>query len=205
MDLAPRLADINEFKALFSWNTNPLASAPNQPQLREAFARENLFTVVVDCFATDTTAFADIVLPAASFLEFDDIMFSYFHLHVGTQAKINEPVGECLPNQEIFRRLAAAMGFSDPALFEDDPTLLKRMMTQMDPGFDFAELKERGHFYISKEPMPMHVDGKFSTPSGKIEIASNAAVEMGLPQVPQATVDPSPQAGHLRLLSPASK
>jgi hypothetical protein len=97
------------------------------------------------------------------------------------------------------------MGFSDPALFEVDPTLLKRMMTQMDPGFDFAELKERGHFYISNEPMPMHVDGKFSTPSGKIEIASNAAVEMGLPRVPQATVDPSPQAGHLRLLSPASK
>jgi len=92
------LADINEFKALFSWNTNPLASAPNQTQLREAFARENLFTVLVDCFATDTTTFADIVLPAASFLEFDDIMFSYFHLHVGTQAKINEPVGECLPN-----------------------------------------------------------------------------------------------------------
>ncbi|MFT5416913.1 MAG: anaerobic selenocysteine-containing dehydrogenase, partial [Gammaproteobacteria bacterium] len=112
MDLAPRLTDPNEFKALFSWNTNPLASAPRQQELRAAFEREDLFTVVVDCFPTDTTAYADIVLPAASFLEFDDMTFSYFHLHMGAQAKVNEPMGESLPNQEVFRRLAKAMGYT---------------------------------------------------------------------------------------------
>jgi len=205
MDLAPRLADTNEFKALFSWNTNPLASAPRQDELRAAFGREDLFTVVIDCFPTDTTAYADIVLPAASFLEFDDITFSYFHLHMGAQVKVNEPIGESLPNQEIFRRLATAMGFEEPALLEDDKTLIDDMMAQMDRGFDFDGLKERGHFYLTDEPMPMHADGKFETPSGKIEIASSAAEEMGLPRTPQPLVDPPPTDGRLRLLTPASK
>lgn len=205
MDLAVRLADADEFKAIISWNTNPLASAASQGALREAFAREDLFTVVVDCFPTDTTAYADIVLPAASFLEFDDITFSYFNLHMGVQAKINDPVGESLPNQEIFRRLAGAMGFDKAALFEDDKTLIDRMMKEMNLDFDFAGFKELGHFYLGDEPMPMYADGVFETPSGKIEIASSAAEEMGLPRVPQALVDPPTKEGYLRLLTPASK
>jgi len=205
MDLAKRLSDNTEFKAMMSWNTNPLASAPSQGELRDAFAREDLYTVVIDCFPTDTTAFADIVLPAASFLEFDDVTFSYFHLHMGAQAKVNDPVGESLPNQEIFRRLAAKMGLSEAALFEDDKTLIDRMMVEMDRGFDFDELKQRGHFYISDEPMPFYADGKFETASGKIEIASNAGEQQGLPRTPQALVDPPTKDGHLRLLTPASK
>lgn len=205
MDLAARLSDANEFKAMMSWNTNPLASAASQGALRKAFAREDLFTVVIDCFRTDTTAYADIVLPAASFLEFDDVTFSYFHLHMGAQARVNEPVGESLPNQEIFRRLAAKMGLSEPALFDDDKTLINRMMTEMNTGFDFNELKSRGHFYLSDEPMPMYADGKFETPSGKIEIASSAAEKQGLPRTPQPLVDPPTKDGHLRLLTPASK
>ena len=205
MDLAVRLADADEFKALISWNTNPLASAPSQGALREAFAREDLFTVVVDCFPTDTTAYADIVLPAASFLEFDDITFSYFNLHMGVQAKINDPVGESLPNQEIFRRLASAMGFDKAALFENDKTLIDRMMKEMNLDFDFDGFKELGHFYLGDEPMPMYADGVFETPSGKIEIASSAAEEVGLPRIPQALVDPPTKEGHLRLLTPASK
>lgn len=205
MDLAVRLSDADEFKVFFSWNTNPLASAADQNGLRAACAREDLFTVVVDCFATDTVAYADIVLPAASFLEFDDVTFSYFHLHMGAQAKVREPIGDSLPNQEIFRRLASAMGLDEPALLESDDSMIERMIKEMDPGFDFAELKSRGHFYLSDEPMPMHADGRFDTPSGKIEIASSAAEEMGLPRTPQADVDPPTQDGRLRLLSPASK
>jgi anaerobic selenocysteine-containing dehydrogenase len=205
MDLAPRLLDADEFKALIAWNTNPLASAPRQDELRAAFAREDLFTVVVDCFATDTTAYADIVLPAASFLEFDDITFGYFHLLMGAQAKVNDPVGESLPNQEIFRRLAAAMDLEEPALFEDDKTLIDRMMAQMNPGFDFEGLKARGHFYLGDEVMAMFADGQFDTPSGKIEIASTVAEEMGLPRTPQPLVDANPAPGYCRLLTPASK
>lgn len=205
MDLAPRLADPAEFRALFAWNTNPLASAPDQRALRAAFAREDLFTVAIDCFPTDTTAYADIVLPAASFLEFDDITFSYFHLNMGAQTKVNEPIGESLPNQEIFRRLAAAMNLEEPALFEDDASLIETMMQQMNPGFDFAALQQRGHFTLGDEPMIMHESLQFETPSGRIEIASAAAESMGLPRVPQANVDPVPAAGRVRLLTPASK
>ncbi|MGR9092867.1 MAG: molybdopterin-containing oxidoreductase family protein, partial [Gammaproteobacteria bacterium] len=205
MDLAPRLADPTEFKAMIAWNTNPLASAPRQDELRTAFAREDLFTVAIDCFPTDTTAYADVVLPAASFLEFDDITWSYFHLHMGAQTKVNEPAGDSLPNQEIFRRLAGAMGLDEPALFEDDRSLIAGMMTQMNPGFDFAELQRRGYFALGNEPMILHDALKFETPSGRIEIASAAAEKMGLPRTPLANVDPVPATGYLRLLTPASK
>ena len=205
MDLAVKLADPDQFKVMVVWNTNPLASAPDQNALRTSFAREDLFTVVIDCFATDTSAYADIVLPAASFLEFDDLTFSYFHLHMGAQSKVREPLGESLPNQEIFRRLARAMGYDEPALLEDDETLIHRMMSQMDRGFDYRSLQQRGHFYLTDEPMPMYADGKFETPSGKIEIASATAESMGLPRTPQASIDPPSGSGYLRLLSPASK
>lgn len=100
MVLAQRLA-APEFKSLFAWNTNPLASAPRPAALRAACLREDLFTVAIDCFPTDTTAIADYVLPAASFLEFDDLTFSYFHFMLGAQTKVCEPVGEALPNQGV--------------------------------------------------------------------------------------------------------
>ena len=105
MDFSEQLAT-ERFKSLLVWNTNPAASAPNQKQLQDALKREDLFTVVIDCFQTDTADYADIILPAASFLEFDDLTYSYFHLIMGAQVKASEPLGESLPNQEIFRRLA---------------------------------------------------------------------------------------------------
>ena len=205
MALASRLEDPDEFRMFFSWNTNPLASAPEQTRLRKAFEREDLFTVVCDVFMTDTATYADIVLPAASFLEYDDLTFSYFHYHMGAQAKISDPLGESLPNAEIFRRLARAMGLEEPALFESDAMLIETMMQQMDPGFDFAELKRRGYFALSEEPLPIFADQKFDTPSGKIEIASAQAEEMGLPRAPQPWADEPPGNGQLRLLTPASK
>src|SRR5215470_1923320 len=103
MDLADFLR--SEARALVCWNINIAATNPQQAMLRQALSREDLFTVVADLFATDTTDYADIVLPAASFLEFDDLIYSYFHLTLGAQVKAAEPPDEALPNQEIFRRL----------------------------------------------------------------------------------------------------
>lgn len=205
MDLAARLSDPEEFKLFFAWNTNPLASAADLTRLRSAMQREDLFTVVCDVFMTDTARFADVVLPAASFMEYDDITFSYFYMHMGAQAKAFEPLGESLPNSEIFRRLAAAMGLKEPALFETDEAMIEQMMAQMNPGFDFAELKRRGHFALGDEPLPLYGDHTFDTPSGLIEIASEQAAEMGLPRTPQPWVDAPPAAGWVRLISPASK
>ncbi len=205
MELAARLATPNEFKLFFAWNTNPLASAPDQARLRAALNRPDLFMVVSDLFMTDSARYADIVLPAASFLEYDDLTFSYFHLIMGAQAKISDPMGESLPNAEIFRRLAQALGLREPALLETDRAMLNTMMTQMNTGYDFDELKRRGHFTLGETAARWYADQKFETPSGRIEIASEQAVAMGLPRTPQPWADAPPADGRFRLLTPASK
>jgi anaerobic selenocysteine-containing dehydrogenase len=205
IELARRLEDPDEFKLLFAWNTNPLASAPEQLRLRRALAREDLFVIACDAFMTDTARHANIILPASGFLESDDITFSYFHLLIGAQAKVMDPLGESLPNAEIFRRLARALGLSEPALFESDAELIGSMLRQMDLGIDFDALKARGHVALADASAVWHAERKFATPSGRIEIASAQAQAQGLPRTPQAWADALPAPGELRLLTPASK
>ena len=205
MELAARLEAPDEFKMFFSWNTNPLASAPDQTRLRAALQRKDLFMVVSDLFMTDSARYADIVLPAASFLEYDDLTFSYFHLIMGAQAKVSEPLGESLPNAEIFRRLARALDLHEPALLESDRAMLDTMMAQMNTGYDFDELKRRGHFTLGDTAARWYAEQKFETPSGRIEIASAQAQAMGLPRTPQPWADAPPADGQFRLLTPASK
>ena len=203
-DLAERLEDREASRALFCWNNNIVASCPNQTRLRGALEREDLFTVAIDLFATDTTDYADIVLPAASFLESDDLVASYFHYSLSAQVKAAEPMGESLPNSEIFRRLAGAMGFTDPELFESDAVVIAELLRQSGTGLDFAALAGVGTVFISLDPVVPFAEGPFATPSGKIEIASDAFEEAGLPRAPQPWADARPTGGRLRLLSPAS-
>ena len=204
MDFAEQLSDRSRFKSLLVWNTNPVASAPNQAMLRKALERDDLFTVVIDCFQTDSADYADILLPAAGFLEFDDLTFSYFHLNIGVQSKAREPMGESLPNQEIFRRLARGMGFTDKELFETDEELINGMLEQMGVSGGFKEFQQRGWESISDEPIIPWADLQFPTASGKIELASDAAESRGLPRIPQATADKGQTGGQLRLITPAS-
>jgi len=205
MDVPDALNEPDRFKAYMVWNCNPAASNPAQARMLTGLAREDLFTVVIDCFQTDTADYADIVLPAASFLEFDDLAGSYFHLIVGAQVKCAEPMGESLPNQEIFRRLARAMGFEEPFLYREDAAILESMLKGLGLGLSFDELKEKGWARGSDEPLLLWSEGTFPTPSGKIEIASARAEADGHPRTPQPTTDPRPQNGRFRLLSPASK
>jgi len=204
MDLCATLEDPAAARALFCWNINIAASNPDQARLRRALSREDLFTVVVDLFQTDTADFADIVLPAGSFLEFDDIVSSYFNLTLSAQAQVMAPLGEALPNQEIFRRLAAAMGFAEPELFESDKSLLANLTRQarIEGGFD--RLAKAGTVDLWKEPVVQFGALKFPTPSGKIEIASERAAADGHPRTPLPVIDEEPAKGNLRLLSPAS-
>ena len=204
MDLAQRLEDPDTAQALVCWNTNPAASAPQQQRLHRALSRPELFSVVIDCFPTDTSNFADIVLPAASFLEFDDLTFSYFHLHIGAQTQVRQPMGHALPNQEIFRRLSQAMGYEEPALFEPDQAIIAQLLKEMGCDFDFAHLRQLGWHPISQTPLVLYADRAFDTPSGKIEIASERAAAKGLPRLPQAWTDAPPRPDRLRLISPAS-
>lgn len=204
MELADHLADPVSSRALFCWNMNIAASVPNQARLLAALRREDLLTVVIDLFQTDTADYADFVLPAASFLEFDDLVASYFHLSVSAQTKAAEPVGEALPNQEIFRRLSRAMGFSEPDLFESDESLIGGQLARALPGVGFRELSAQGTIEIGTEPIIFHADLKFPTPSGKIELASDRAEADGFPRVPLPRADARPARERLRLLSPAS-
>jgi len=204
MDLAGALEDPKKIQALFCWNINIAASNPDQQRLHQALKREDLLTVVLDLFQTDTADFADYVLPAASFLEFDDIVTSYFNLTISPQVKASEPMGEALPNQEIFRRLARAMGYGEPELYESDESMLDAMCRQGKLAGGFAALKASGTVNPFTAPVMQFADGKFPTPSGKIEIASAKAESMGLPRIPLPHVDERPATGRLRLLSPAS-
>ncbi|HEX9448141.1 MAG TPA: molybdopterin dinucleotide binding domain-containing protein, partial [Dongiaceae bacterium] len=199
-----RLEDPAVFQALFCWNINIAASNPDQRRLHRALRREDLLTVVIDLFQTDTADFADYVLPAASFLEFDDIVTSYFNLTISPQVKAAEPPGEALPNQEIFRRLAKAMGYAEPELHEPDAPILDRLCQQVGLEGGFQHLAKAATVTLYPEPVLQFADGQFPTPSGKIEIASIAAQQDGLPLVPQPSFDPRPQKGWYRLLSPAS-
>jgi anaerobic selenocysteine-containing dehydrogenase len=189
---------------MLCWNMNPAASNPEQARLRQALARDDLFTVVIDLFQTDTADYADIVLPAASFLEFDDLVSSYFHLSLGAQAKAVDPPGQALPNSEIFRRLAAALGYTEPALFEPDRTVIETILDRSGLGVTWEELVERGTVWISDEPRVQFPERVFPTPSGRVELASTTAASDGHGRTPLPLSDPRPADGRLRLLSPAS-
>jgi anaerobic selenocysteine-containing dehydrogenase len=204
MDLAAALEDPRRSKALVNWNNNPAASSPEQGRLRKALEREDLFHVAVDLFHTDTTAYADIVLPAASFLEFNDLVLPYFDLTLSAQVKTCEPPGEALPNQEIFRRIARAMGYNDPGLFESEADLIDRLLAQTPYHGSFADLAKVGTTTLFAEPQMQFADLKFGTPSGRIELASDRAVELGLPRVPVPHADARTKPGQLRIISPAS-
>ena len=172
MELAARLEDPADSQAFLCWNINPAASSPEQARLKRALLREDLFTVVVDIFQTDTADYADYVLPAASFLEFDDLVSGYFNLSFSAQAKLQEPLGDSLPNQEIFRRLARAMGYAEPELYESDDEIIARIMGQVGVPGSFDDFKKTGTVFPTTEPIIQFPDLAFPTPSGKIELAS---------------------------------
>ncbi len=200
MDLVEVLADPGRSRALVCWNNNIAASNPRQGALRQALSREDLFTVVLEVFPTDTVDYADIVLPAATFLEFDDLVASYFNLSVSAQVKAVDPPGEALPNQEIARRLAVSVGVDDAELQRSDAELLGTILGPT--GMTFAELAEVGTVWASPEPVIPFADG-FPTRSGRLELAGERFVRRGLSSVPMPDVDAPPPPGQLRLLSPA--
>jgi anaerobic selenocysteine-containing dehydrogenase len=205
MALASHLADAARSRAFVCWNVNPMGSCPDQRRLRRALEREDLFTVVADLFATDTVDLADVVLPAASWLEFDDLVVPYFHRALSAQVKAAEPLGEALPNSEIFRRLARALGFDDTPLLEPDEAIIARTLAGTGAELEFSELAARGTVWMPDEaPALQFADGRYPTPSGRVELACEAAAADGHGRLPRPIADARPQRGRLRLLSPAS-
>ena len=157
-----------KIEALVVYNSNPVAVAPESPKVVKGFAREDLFTVVLEHFMTDTADLADYVLPATTQLEHLDLHTSYGH----TYALINEaaiaPLGETKPNTQVFRELAARLGFSD-ACFTDSDEDMARIAFKRDVSFD--ALREHGWVKLPLAEAPF-ADGGFATPSGKCLIDS---------------------------------
>src|SRR6266403_1951355 len=128
-------------KAIIIYNNNPVAVCPESDQVIAGFSREDLFTVVIDHFQTDTADYADIVLPATTQLEHYDVHKSYGHLYMLANNPAIAPVGEALPNSEIFRRLAARMGFDEPCFCDSDEDICR---TALAGSADWEALKRDG-------------------------------------------------------------
>ena len=171
-------------KALFVYNSNPAAVAPEQDAVRRGLAREDLFTVVHELFPTDTVDFADIVLPATTTLEHYDIHKSYGHLYVSLSRPAIPPYGESRPNTEVFRRLAARLGLDHPCLRESDEEMARHAFLWDHPhmaGITFERLEREGSVRLSlPDPYVPFADGGFPTPSGKCELLSERLAAAGL-------------------------
>ena len=178
-------------KALVVYNSNPAAVAPDRNAVIRGLAREDLFTVVLEHFQTDTADWADWILPATTQLEHWDIHFSYGHLYVPLNRPAIEPMGEAKPNSEIFRLIAARMGMTNPSLKDDDLTLIKQALDSPHDrmkGVTFETLMERGWVRLNV-PVPFlpYAEGGFPTPSGKCEFYSERMKAMGLDPLPAFT------------------
>ncbi|MBI5030908.1 MAG: molybdopterin-dependent oxidoreductase [Chloroflexi bacterium] len=200
-------------KALIVLGANPAASNPDQNQVRRGLARDDLFTVVVDHFQTDTADYADLILPTTMQPEHADLLNAYGHLYLLWNEPAVTPPGECLASTEIHRRLAKRMGLTAPWLYESDEDLARAYLdtdhTSL-KGITLEKLKEQGWVRLNyPEPTPAYPFG-FATPSGKIEFYSMRAADDGFDPLPSYTpseevVDQElAQRYPLTLISPAS-
>ena len=178
-------------QALVVYNSNPAAVAPDLGAVRRGLAREDLFTVVLEHFQTDTADWADIVLPATTQLEHWDVHLSYGHYQATLNRPSIAPVGDALPNTEIFRRLAARLGFTDPCFQDDDVTLVRQALDtphERMQGVTFERLLEHGWVRLNvPRPFVPYAEGNFPTPSGKCEFYSERMLERGMDPLPTYT------------------
>jgi len=178
----PKLAP--PVKALFVYNSNPAAVAPEQEVVRQGLAREDLFTVVHELFQTDTVDFADVVLPATTTLEQFDLHKAYGHLYLSLSRPAIAPLGEALPNTEVFRRLAARMGLDHPCLRETDEQMARAALDWGHPnlaGITWERLERETSVRLSvPDPHAPFAEGGFPTPSGRCELRSEKLAAEGL-------------------------
>jgi anaerobic selenocysteine-containing dehydrogenase len=169
-----------QVQALIVYNSNPVAVAPDSTKVVQGFAREDLFTVVLEHFHTDTADYADYVLPATTQLEHWDVHTSYGHTDVLLNRPAIAPVGEARSNAEIFRNLAQAMDWKDACFNESDEALCR---TVVGKAVDFDLLLAQGFATLPLPDAPF-ADGKFPTSSGKCEFFSTALAAQGMDGLP---------------------
>ena len=169
-------------RAIVIYNNNPVAVCPESDKVIAGFSREDLFTVVIDHFQTDSADYADIVLPATTQLEHHDVHKSYGHLYMLANNPAIAPVGEALPNSEIFRRLAARMGFDEPCFRDSDEDICRAALAGK---ADWEALKRDGWQRLAvPERFAPFAHGGFPTPSGKCELYSEWLEKQGVDPLP---------------------
>ena len=178
-------------RALVVYNSNPAAVAPDSSSVLRGLRRDDLFTVVLEHFQTDTADYADFLLPATTQLEHWDVHLAYGHHYVSLNRPAIDPMGDALPNTEIFRRLAARMGMQGEPFMDDDMTLIQQALDTTHPnlqGVTFEGLLANGYTRLAvPRPYLPFADGGFPTPSGKCEFYSERCIAMGLDPLPTFT------------------
>ncbi len=199
VELAKALNDVSDppVKALFVYGSNPAAVAPDHNRVIQGLKRPDLFTVVHEQFFTDTTDYADIVLPATTFFEHKDLQASYGHYYLQVSNQAIAPPGECRSNVELFRALADRMGFDDACFHETVDEMIDTALASGHPwmeGIDRARLERQGHArlnFTASEQQPLtgapatqhflpFAHGGFHTVSGRAELYSAALAAQGL-------------------------
>ena len=153
-----------KIEAVIVYNSNPVAVAPESVKVVRGFARDDLFTVVLEHFMTDTADHADYVLPATTQLEHLDVHTSYGHTYVMFNEPAVAPVGQAKPNTQIFRELAQAMGYTDPCFSDDDETLAR--IAFKPELVDFDAFRAQGWFKLPIPDAPL-AQGIFPSASGR--------------------------------------
>jgi anaerobic selenocysteine-containing dehydrogenase len=187
-------------EAVVVYNSNPVAVAPESRKVVAGFAREDLFTVVLEHFLTDTADHADYVLPATTQLEHLDVHASYGHTYVLLNEPAVPPLGQAKPNTQIFRELAARMGFTDPCFADSDEQLARQSLK----GITLEDLRGRGWVKLPLPEAPF-AEGGFPTPDGKARVQ---APGLGVADhVPPAEGLGTPLAGRypLAMISPPAR
>jgi anaerobic selenocysteine-containing dehydrogenase len=204
-----------KIEALIVYNSNPVAVAPDSAKVEAGFAREDLFTIVLEHFQTDTADYADLIFPATTQLEHLDVHKSYGHTHVMANLPAIQPVGEARPNTEIFRGLARAMDLTEPVLFEADEQIASKAFRWDDrtlEGQSWDKLKASGWLKLDIAEAPL-AEGAFRTPSGKCEFYSERLKLEGLDPLPDylppyESADGSPELAArypLAMISPPAR
>jgi anaerobic selenocysteine-containing dehydrogenase len=195
--------------AVLVYNSNPVAVAPDSTRVARGFAREDLFTVVLEHFQTDTADYADIVLPATTQLEHLDVVKPYGHYYLMANNPAIAPLGESKPNTEVFRLLAKAMGFSEACFSEPDEAIAQCAVAK---DWDFNSVRAQGWKRVGlPKEVARFANGGFDTPSGKVEFFSARAASAGLDALPdyiapqEDTRGAAPRRYPLAMISPPAR
>jgi len=207
VELGKALNEVNDppVKALFVYNSNPAAVCPNHNDVIRGLLRPELFTVVHEQFFTDTTDYADIVLPATTFFEHKELQTAYGHYYLQISNQAIEPLGECRSNVDMFRALAQKMGFDDECFRDSADDMMDQALESPNPwlrGLTRDRLDREGHVRLNfggdnnPEPFLPYANGNFRTPTGRALLYNEELAKQGLD--PVASFVPPEESRHTR-------